>query len=201
MKMKTKILGILLLSYHLITPTIGCSDARDLEAEAESMFNKIQAKVKINPEEIENRLKFLEGSNLCEETKRHQTFTSGEDLYNDFQGLYDHAIQKYSGSFPPFAQTCKNIYDNSMGVDSNKTKIKAHLLFKEVYRKLEDWDRIQKKNEIQELEFEKKRNSIDIDQEVDYFLRVHADLADNSQSFGFSNSWGSNFLMNNIVTK
>ena len=190
-----KILGILALACYLIPPAMGCCNFKELDSEAEAIITRMQADMKIDKEDILNRIKHLHIDNSYRIGKEDQFIQ--EDKYADFQELYSDSLQKNNPRFSSFARICKNIYDDN-SLESDKPKVAVHLLFKEVFKKLEGWEKIQKKNEIQNVEFEKKRMEMNIGQEIEYFLNAHKSLND-SQTLKFPQTWGQGFSIDSLL--
>ncbi len=190
-----KILGILTVACYLMAPAMGCCNFKELDGEAEAIVTRLQADMEINKEDILKRVSHLHIDDSGQVGKEAHFFQ--EDKYADFQELYSDSLQKNNIRFSSFARICKNIYDDN-SFESIKPKVAVHLLFREVFKKLENLEKMRKKNETQNVEFEKKRMEMNITQEVEYFLDIHKTLS-GSQTLKFPQTWGQDFSIGGLL--
>jgi len=189
--MTIRILAILIFSLNLIIPVTGCDNYKELSAEADRIVNRITSKIPTDREDLLYHLKHLRVRDSYQDTGDKQGPGDVEDKYADFQQLYLDSVQSGIPSLLPFAQLCKSIYEDSH-LDRQKTKVAVHLLFREVFQKLQDLTKIMRKSESQDKEFDEKRKAFDIDKETDHFFDVHETLG-GAQGLKFPSTWGQNF--------
>lgn len=189
--MTIKILAALTFSVTLLVPVLGCDNYKELSAEADTIVNMITAHTPTNREDLLSHLKHLRIRDSYQETSDAQAFGDLDDKYADFQQLYLDSVHSGIPSLLPFAQLCKSIYEDSH-FDRQKTKIAVHLLFKEVFQKLQDLTKIMRKSEVHEKEFDEKRKAFDINKETEHFFDVHETLG-GAQGLKFPSTWGQNF--------
>jgi hypothetical protein len=191
--MTIRILAILTFSLNLLVPILGCDNYKELSAEADTIVNMITANTPTNRDDLLSHLKHLRIRDSNQETSDKYDFGDLEEKYADFQQLYLDSVQCGIPSLLPFAQLCKSIYEDNH-LDRQKTKVAVHLLFREVFQKLQDLTKIMRKSELQDKEFDERRKAFDIDKETDYFFWVHESLG-GAQGLKFPSTWGQNFSL------
>lgn len=189
--MNIKMLVMLTFCYNLISPALGCDNFKELNAEADSIVNRIIGNIATDREYLLSHLSHLRVRDSLLEVSKEQVLSDLDEKYADFQQLYLDSIQSSIPSLLPFAQLCKAIYEDSH-IEKQKTKVAVHLLFREVFKKLQDITKIMRRSEMREKEFEERRKAIDLDKALEYFFNVHESL-DSAQGFKFPSTWGQNF--------